>query len=99
MADLGDRNEYEGLEDEVLKWATEWDEADDAVYAAARASYMKLARLKREKIALQTRLATGGRKRRRPQRTHAEHHMRLIDDWFGKPAFTVDGVVHESQQA
>ena len=30
------RNEYEGLEDEVLKWATEWDEADDAVYAGAK---------------------------------------------------------------
>ena len=34
MDGLFDRTAFDNLEDEVLKWASEWDEADDAVYAA-----------------------------------------------------------------
>ena len=59
-------------------------------------AHIKLARLKREKIALLTRIATGGRERNRDRRSHAEHHRRLIDDFSGTPAFTKDGVVHEA---
>ena len=99
MEGLFERTAFDDLEDEVLKWALEWDQADDAVYAAAKASMIKLARLRKEQIALQSRLLTGGRKRPRPQRSHAEHHARLLEDMFGKPAFTTDGIVHESQQA
>ena len=58
MAGLGARTEFDDLEDELLKWVTEWDEANDALYVVARASYIKLARLKREKMALLTRIAT-----------------------------------------
>ena len=50
-------------------------------------------------IALQTRLATGCRKRRRKHRSHAEHHQRLLEDWFGLPAFTENCVEHESKEA
>ena len=83
MADLGATDAFESLEDEYAKWATGWDEADDAIYAASRKAWLKLARIKREKIALLKRLNTGGRIRKRPQRSHAEHHKRLIDDFFG----------------
>ena len=99
MEGLDDRTPFDDLEDEVQKWATEWDESDDALYAAAKASMKKLARLKREKIALQKRLESGGRKRRRLQRPHAEHHKRMLDDMYGQPAFSADGVVHESRPA
>lgn len=99
MADLGATDAFESLEDEYAKWATGWDEADDAIYAAARKAWLKLARIKREKLELLERLATGGRNRRRPQRSHAEHHKRLIDDFFGSPAFTADGVVYEATPA
>ena len=59
-------------------------------------AHIKLARLKREKIALQRRIDTGGRKRHRDQRCHAEHQRRLADDFFGTPTFIKDGVVHEA---
>ena len=55
MAGLGARTEFDDSEDELLSWATDWDEGDDAVYAAPKASITKLARLRREKIALLTR--------------------------------------------
>ena len=96
MADLGAIDSFETLEDEYADWATAWDEADDALYAAARKEYVKLARIKRVKFALLERIATGGRTRKRKKRTNAWHHQRLIDDFFGTPAFTEDGVVHEA---
>ena len=37
------RNEFEELEEELLRWIQELDEGDDAIYAAARASTQKLA--------------------------------------------------------
>ena len=64
MAGLEGRTQFDDLEDELLKWTTEWDFGDDAIYAAAKA-----ARLNRQKIALLTRYP---RKRRRPLRSHAE---------------------------
>ena len=33
MDSLFDRTAFDDLEDEVLKWASEWDAADDALYA------------------------------------------------------------------
>ena len=49
MANLGGRDEFEGLEEENMRWATEWDEADDAIHADARRIYLKLAKIRREK--------------------------------------------------
>ena len=50
-------------------------------------AYIKLARLKREKTALLTRTDAGGRKCNRIQRSHAEHHRRLVDDFLAHPRF------------
>ena len=95
-----DRTEFDDLEDELLKWVTEWDEADEAVYAAAKASMIKLAKLKLEQLELESRLNSGGRKRRRKQRSHASHHLRLLEDWIGIPASVdAEGNVHESKEA
>ena len=55
---------FDEQECELLRWATSWDEADDAVYANAKATMIALDLLKKERIALLTRLATGGRKRK-----------------------------------
>ena len=55
MAGLGGRTQFDNLEDESLKWTTEWEFCNNAMYAAAKASIIKLARLNREKIALLTR--------------------------------------------
>ena len=41
MANLGGRDEFEDLEEENMRWATEWDEADDAIHADARRIYLK----------------------------------------------------------
>ena len=97
MEGMDDRTPFDELEDEVQRWATEWDESDDALYIAAKASMRKLRGLKREKLALQTRLETGGRRRRRSQRSHEDHHKRMLEDMYGVPAFDADGVVHESR--
>ena len=48
-------------------------------------AYIKLARLKRENIALLRSIDTGGHKRNRDQRYHAEHHRRLADDFLARP--------------
>ena len=72
MAGLGGRTEFDDLEDELLRWATEWDEADAACMQLL--AYIKLARLKGEKIALLTRIAMGGCKRNQDLRFHVEHH-------------------------
>ena len=90
-------DEFEELEEELLRWIQEIDEGDDALYAAARASTKKLKELKEKLARLRSRLLTGGRKRKKPQRSHAEHHARLIEDWFGTPEVTIDGVVHEGK--
>ena len=50
MADLGASNDFEDLEDGYAKLATVWDEGDDAIYAAAKIAYLRLARLKRKKL-------------------------------------------------
>lgn len=49
MANLGARNEFEAMEDDNLRWATERDEVDDTIYAVAQRAYLKLARMRREK--------------------------------------------------
>ena len=59
-------------------------------------AYIKLVRLKREKISLLRMIDTEGRKRNGDQRSRAQHHRRLADDFFGTPAFTKDGVVPEA---
>ena len=61
---------FDEQERELLRWATSWDEADDAVYANAKATMIALDLLKKERIILLTRLATGGRKRKHVQRPH-----------------------------
>ena len=99
MAGQESTTKFEELEKELLKWIQEWDEGDDVVYVAANASTIKLAKLKEELAGLRSRLVTGGRKRKKPQRSHAEHHARLIEDWFGTPEVSVDGVVHEGKES
>ena len=97
MANLGARDEFEAMEDENLRWATEWDEVDDMIYAAARREYIKRARVRRERKKLVQKLATGGRKRKK-KRSHTALHQKIIDDYLGMPAFTADGVVHEEKE-
>ena len=64
MANLGGRDEFEDLEEENMRWATEWDEADDAIHADARRIYLKLAKIRREKRKLIESVHKGGRKRK-----------------------------------
>ena len=66
---------------------------DDTIYAVARLEYVKLSRIKREKLRLLERIETGSCKRKeaRPQNIA---HGRIIDGNFGRPTFTKDGVVH-----
>ena len=99
MAGGGRRTQFDELEDEVLRWCTEWDDADEAVYVAAKTSMLELAELKLELEELRTRLHTGGREPKRRQRTHAAHHLRLLEDWFGVPADPIDGVEQETPNA
>ena len=40
MADLGTHQKFEKAEDEHAKWATGWDAADDAMYGAARRTFL-----------------------------------------------------------
>ena len=58
MAGGGRRTQFDELEDEVLGWCTEWDDADEAVYVAAKTSMLELAELKLELEELRTRLQT-----------------------------------------
>ena len=88
---------FDEQEFELLRWATSRDEADEVVYAEALATMTALDVLKKKRMVLLTRLASGGRKRKHVQRPHEEYHKKLVEDIFGVPAFTVDGVVHESQ--
>ena len=73
----------------MLRWIQELDEGDDVMYADARASTKKLAELRAELAMLRSRLLTGGRICKKPQRSHAEHHTRLIDDCFGTDDVTM----------
>ena len=53
------RDEFENAEEANLRWATEWDEAHDEIYAAARREYIKLVRLRIEKLKLQREFTKG----------------------------------------
>ena len=81
------------METEALKQITEEDAADRVAYAEIRASYVRLCRIRREKAAIAERMKTGGRIRKRNHRSHAEHHQRIFDDYFGTPAVKEDGVI------
>ena len=98
MDDDESADDFELLEEELLRWIQELYEGDDVMYAAARASTKKLADLNAEVAMLRARLLTGGRKRKKQRRTHEEHHARLIDDWFGTDDVTIDGVLHEGKE-
>ena len=87
--------EMDDMEDAFLKWFREEDAEDAAVDKEVRASYVRLCRLRRETLAIKKRMAEGGRKRKNPQRSNAEHDKRIMDDFYGTPAVTIDGVIHE----
>ena len=69
MADLGQTDAFETLEDEYAAWASGWDEVDDAIYAATGKAWLKLARIKRKKLDVLEWMATAGRNK--------EHHKRI----------------------
>ena len=98
MANLGGRDEFEDLEEENMRWATEWDEADDAIHADARRIYLKLAKIRREKRKLLESVHKGGRKRKQYS-SHAKFDHNIRSDYFGFPQFSEDGVVHEAVEA
>ena len=102
MADRGTAEreiplEAEGLEDDLLAWLTEWTAADIEAEAELRAAYIRQARIKREKAAIRKRMATGGRKRKYPQRTNDEHHQRIVDDYLGTKEVKIGGVVIKAE--
>ena len=43
-------------------------------------------------------MKTGGRVRKRQQRTHKEHDQRILDDYYGTPAVTLDGKIIEAKK-
>ena len=73
MVHVGAHDEFKKVEHEFAKRGVGWDAPDDAICAAARLEYVKLARIKREKQLLRERLGTGGRKRNKA-------HGIIIDD-------------------
>ena len=81
------------LEADLLKRIIEEDTMDKTAYAEIRASYIRLCRIRREKALIIERMKTGGRIRKRRQRTNAEHDKRIFDDYFGTPAVTEDGKI------
>ena len=83
------------MENDLLNLIREEDATSAATLKALRASYVRLSRLRRERLAIKKRMAEGGRKRKNPQRSNAEHDKRIMDDFFGTPAVTIDGVIHE----
>ena len=89
-------SDKEDVEEDLLKWIIQEDAVDLAAYAEIRASYIRLTRIRREKAAIYERMKIGGRARKRRQRTNTEHHQRILDDFFGTPEVTIDGVVHEA---
>ena len=97
MANLGARDEFEAMEEDTMRWATQWDEVDDMIYAAARREYIQRARVRREKKKLVQKLARGGR-RRKKRRSHPALHQKILDDYFGTPAILKDRVVHEEKE-
>ena len=69
------------MEDDLLKWFRQENAQDAAVDKELRASYFRLCRLRRETLAIKKRMAEGGRKRKNPQRSNAEHDKRIMDDF------------------
>ena len=82
--------------DDLMKWATVDTEEDNALYGAYRRDYVKLLRARRKKVEFLRQLEKGGRAKKQVAR-HDEFHRRILADYFGTPAFTSDGIVHEAQ--
>ena len=81
------------LEANLLKWITAEDAIDKAAYVEIRASYIRLCRIRREKVAIAQQMKTGGRVRKRNRRSHKEHNQRILDDYCGTPAVPEDGKI------
>ena len=61
MANVGGRDEFEDLEEENMRRATEWDEGANASHATARQTFHKLAKIRKEKRKLLESVHKGGR--------------------------------------
>ena len=80
---------------DLMKWAS-CDTAEDAAeYAAFRRDYVSLSRCRRRKVELLLQLEKGGRAKKQRGR-YSVYHKRVLEDYFGIPAFSADGVVHEA---
>ena len=86
--------QLDDLEDDFLNWITEEEKLDEEVFEELKQEYIKLGWLREERAKIIKRMAEGGRSRRRSQRTNAEHHQRIKDDFFGTKETTIDGVLH-----
>ena len=80
---------------DLMKWATCDTEEDEREYAAYRKDYVSLMRCRRRKVELLRQLEKGGRQRKQAAR-YSVYHRRVLEDYFGIPAFSADGVLHDA---
>ena len=91
------RDEDENNWDEdLMKWATIDTAEDNALYGAYQRDYVKLSRARRSKLHWLNQLEKGGREKKQVAR-HQEFNHRILADYFGTPAISIDGVVHEAR--
>ena len=75
MADLRTQDEFGKKEGEFATWVVGWDAIADAISPAPRREYVKLNRIKRDKLKLLERKETNCRKRKQA-RLHNKSHDR-----------------------
>ena len=94
------RTEFDDMEDQRYAAATTWNDSGDEACENFQSIMRKLSKLRKEAIALQTRLDTGGRNRTQPQKSHEFYQWVIRGDLYGFPAYTDDnGVHHPSKPA
>ena len=88
------------LEEEGFVAYSTWHSSDDEAAENMEAVLRNITKIRKERIALQTRLRLGGRKRYRAKFSHAFYEWVIRADMYGQPAFTdANGVEHPSQPA
>ena len=92
------RSVLDDTEEEAYEYITGWNSSDDEACENTKSIMRNLTKLRQQRIALLTRLNTGGRARRREQRPHSFYDTVIREDMYGVPAFTdADGVHHPSR--
>ena len=94
---MAGRTELDEFQDELYASATTWNDSDDEKCENMKAIMRNLTKLRRESLALQTRLHSGGRIRTRLQRTNYWYDTVIREDMYGVPSHTADGVEHPSR--